>query len=323
MEQPSSTKKSTNVRSEVAPLPLRLALGALGTVAPSVAACAGESLFLRPQRSAVRASRDRLPRADPFLVRSGRDVLRGWRFGEGPAVLLVHGWNGRAEQLAPFVPPLVAAGCAPVLFDAPAHGGSTGRRTSGFGFAEAVRAVAAAVEARAAVGHSLGGFGLAWALAGGLELDAAVLVAPARGPAEYFRRFCDALGLSPGVRDATRARLARRFGAGVDDIDLARRVGGTPLLVFHDEGDREVPWGDGDAIARAWPRAELVSTRGLGHRRILRDGSVTARAAAFVVERLARCACGRLVSGAARPPACSQCALERDLFHPPSRWPSA
>jgi pimeloyl-ACP methyl ester carboxylesterase len=247
-------------------------------------------------------------------------VLRAWRYGEGPAVLLVHGWAGRAEQLAPFIEPLRAAGCAPVLFDAPAHGASTGSVTSGLGFAEAVSAVATAVGARAAIAHSLGGFGLAWALASGLALDAAVLVAPPRGPVEFFRRFCDALGLPPGVRDATRDRLARRLGIAVDDVDLVRRVGSTPLLVIHDRHDREVPWSEGEAIARAWPGASLVSTSGLGHRRILRDGAVTARASAFVVDRLTRCGCGRLATGA---DLCAQCGLERDLFHVSSRWPRA
>jgi pimeloyl-ACP methyl ester carboxylesterase len=311
--------KSTNVRSG-APAPLRLALAALGSVAPSLAARAGARLFLSPRRHTLRGPRDHLDGAETFLVRSGREVLRAWRLGEGPPVLLVHGWGGRAEQLAPFVAPLRAAGCAPVLFDAPAHGASTGRLTSGLGFAEAVSSVAAAVGARAAIAHSLGATGLAWALASGLDLDAAVLVAPPRGPVDFFHRFCEALALRPGVRDATRARLERRLGIDLDDFDLSRRVGAGPVLVIHDRYDREVPWSDGLAIAQAWPRASFLSTSGLGHRRILRDGTVTARAAAFVSERLTRCDCGRPAAGAGL---CPQCALERELFHAPSRWPRA
>lgn len=321
VQVPVEPVKSTNVRSITAPAPLRLAFAALGTVAPSLAARAGERLFLSPRRHALRGPRDRLDGAETFLVRSGGEVLRAWRLGEGPPVLLVHGWGGRAEQLAPFVGPLRAAGCAPVLFDAPAHGASTGRLTSGLGFAEAVAAVAAAVGARGAIAHSLGAAGLAWALASGLALDAAVLVAPPRGPVDFFRRFCEALALRPGVRDATRARLERRLGIDLEDFDLSRRVGAGPLLVVHDRHDREVPWSDGLAIARAWPRASFLSTSGLGHRRILRDEAVTARAAAFVVDRLARCACGRLAGPEGER--CGQCALERDLFHAPSRWPRA
>ena len=322
MPQP---QKSTNVRipgsSSAAPLPLRLAFAAIGAVSPALAARAGEQLFFRPSRRAVRADPGPLARGEPLVVRCGREQLRAWRVGHGPAVLLVHGWSGRAAQLAPFVAPIVDAGCAAVAFDAPAHGASSGRLTTGLGFAEAVAAVAARVGARAAIGHSLGGTGLAWAIAGGLRLDAAVLVAPPRGPVDFFRRFCDALALSDSVRDATRDRFQRRLGLRLEEFDLVRRTAdATPLLVFHDRGDGEVPWQHGHDIARAWPGASLVTTTGLGHRRILRDPGVTARATSFVLERLARCACGRPGVGPGDAPACAACALERELWNVPSRW---
>ena len=43
-----------------------------------------------------------------------------------------------------------------------------------------------------------------------------------------------------------------------------------------------MPWSDGAAIAGAWPGARLVTTTGLGHRRILRDERVVSQAVAFV-----------------------------------------
>ena len=55
-----------------------------------------------------------------------------------------------------------------------------------------------------------------------------------------------------------------------------------PLLVFHDREDRDVEWTNGEAIAAAWPDAELVSTSGLGHRRIVHDPNVVARAVSFL-----------------------------------------
>jgi pimeloyl-ACP methyl ester carboxylesterase len=56
------------------------------------------------------------------------------------------------------------------------------------------------------------------------------------------------------------------------------------LLVVHDENDREVPIACGEAIARAWPGAELVRTRGLGHQRILRDAATLKRVVRFVAQ---------------------------------------
>jgi len=57
---------------------------------------------------------------------------------------------------------------------------------------------------------------------------------------------------------------------------------GTPLLVVHDIDDTEVPYAEGARLAEHWPRAQLMTTRGLGHTRILRAPEVVAAASAFV-----------------------------------------
>jgi pimeloyl-ACP methyl ester carboxylesterase len=317
--------KSTNVRSAEIPWLLRAGFATAAAISPSLAAHAGERLFLRPpRRKPSRRERAALAAGEPFVVTVGRERLRAWRFGEGPTVLLVHGWGGRGGQLAPLVAPLAQAGCAAVAFDGPAHGASTGRLASGIAFAEAISVLAARVGARAAVGHSMGAAALGWAMAGGLALDAAVMLSPPSGVARFFRRFCDGLGLPRQVEDAIRERLRRRLGVAPEEFDLSRRTGegSTPLLVVHDRDDAEVPWSDGEAVARAWPGAHLASTSGLGHRGVLRDASVTASIASFVHGHLARCGCGRLAveRGHDAGPVCAGCALERELFDRPSRW---
>lgn len=314
-----------HVRPSLAPWPLRIGFAAATAIEPSLAAFVGERLFLTPpRRKAPCSEREALAAGEAFVVQAGRERLRAWRFGAGPTVLLVHGWGGRGGQLTAFIPSLVAAGCTVVTFDAPAHGASTGRLASGVSFAEAVSAVAARVEARAAIGHSMGAAGLGWALADGLHLDTAVMLAPPRGAAAFFHRFCDALVLQEPVRDALRGRIRRRYGIAPEDFDLLRRVAGAsmPLLVIHDRDDREVPWKDGEAIARAWPNAALVRTERLGHRSILRDASVAAQAVAFVLRHLSRCACGRLASRTVGSEIwCDACAMERELYDPSSRTP--
>lgn len=302
---------------------LRVALGAAGALSPSLAARAGERLFLTPpRRRPGRLEREALASGEPFVVAAGRERVRAWRFGAGPPVLLVHGWGSLGGRLAGFVPPLVAAGCSAVVFDVPGHGASTGRLASGTTFAEAIRAVSASAGARAAIAHSMGATALGWAMADGLDLRAAVLLAPARSAGGFLDLFCDALRLPPRVRGAMRTRIVRRYGLAPEDFDIVRRAraGGAPLLVVHDRDDAVVPWADGEAVARAWRGAELVRTEGLGHRGILRDPSVAARASAFVVARLLRCACGRPAALAVGPSSwCEACALDRELYERSSR----
>lgn len=269
--------------------------------------------------------------------------LRAWRWGEGPAVLLVHGWGGRGGQMTPFVAPLRAAGFSVVAFDGPAHGGSHGRIASVPLFAKAVHAVAAHVgSVRGLVAHSMGAAGSAVALVEGLRVDASVFVGPPRNPAHFFQEFADALGLSRTQGLKVRGRVEERLGVPFDQFDLPRFAGAleVPLLVIHDEDDKEVPWAHGEAVARAWPGAELVTTSGLGHRRVLRDAAVQARTVAFLADRMAgrpepsegdrasgvaACAnpsCGQPIGEPwdVNQSLCASCGLSEELFFRPVRW---
>ena len=58
---------------------------------------------------------------------------------------------------------------------------------------------------------------------------------------------------------------------------MSDRMKTPPLLVVHDKDDRETAWQDGADIASRWPHAELHTTTGLGHVRILRDSAVVER----------------------------------------------
>jgi pimeloyl-ACP methyl ester carboxylesterase len=265
---------------------------ALSATLPGAAARLAARLWCTPPRP------PRTPAASPLdstattftIAADGRHVA-AWSWGEGPPVLLVHGWGGYAAQLHPFVEPLVARGHQVIAFDAPGHGRSDastmgGRQTHLLEFARALRLVAAhAGRPHAVVAHSLGCTATALAIAGGLAPARAAFVAPMATPTVHAARFAQALGLPAAVDARWRRQLADRLGFRWEDLDttcVPDSAPTPPLLVIHDQDDRETPWEDGQAIADRWPNATLHTTHGLGHRRILRDPDVTARVAAFV-----------------------------------------
>jgi predicted alpha/beta hydrolase family esterase len=272
--------------------------------------------FCTPSRPPATAPEETaLATATPLAIRAGGQRLAAFAWGEGPAVLLVHGWSGRGSQLAAFVPGLVAAGYSAVAFDAPAHGASAGRRATLLDFRDAVRAVAERLgRPHAILAHSLGAAATVLAWRDGLEVARAALLAPPADPRAYLRRFVAGLGLPGTVAAAAEARLQARTGVRWQDLVVpaaARSLAGS-LLVVHDRLDREVPWEDGAAIAAAWPGARLLTTAGLGHRRLLRDPAVVARVVAFLT------ADGATARPAVAPPARLAFApadpLERELF---------
>ena len=68
---------------------------------------------------------------------------------------------------------------------------------------------------------------------------------------------------------------------------LARSMTAAALIV-HDRDDPDVPYAHGEEIAAAWPGAELVTTRGLGHRAVLWDPEVIQRTVTFLSDGLTR-----------------------------------
>jgi pimeloyl-ACP methyl ester carboxylesterase len=119
----------------------------------------------------------------------------------------------------------------------------------------------------------------------GLAVARVVFVAPLVDVTPYTHGFAARFGFGERVRARMVARFERRFGMPLSAFDLtaaAARQPTAPLLVAHDRDDRETRWADSRALARAWPEARLLTTTGLGHRRILADPQVVAEVVRFV-----------------------------------------
>ncbi len=243
-----------------------------------------ELLFLTPPRQArTRQEREMLSRGRFRNVLFRNCQLATWRWGEGPAVLLVHGWGGHAGRLSRFVAPLTEAGFSVIAFDAPGHGASEGRRCSVSDFIGAVLAVAEdSGNVVGLIGHSLGAAACVLAMREGLRVRAAVLLAPLSDPEKYAGRFASICRMPGPVRDSMKIRLAARHGVAWEKLRVVTAPSTPgPLLIFHDRRDAKVPLGDGRAIAAAWPGALLVTTQGLGHHKILRSAEVIGRTVSF------------------------------------------
>ena len=295
-------EKSTNGRAGNGPsrgaLPprvrlLRTGLGLVGPLWPDGAARVAERLFLSPRRRPrPEAERRILEGARHLLVPSEYGPIAAWQWGEaGPQVLLVHGWEGRGAQLGALGASLAAQGLRAIAFDAPGHGQTAGSISSLLHFSRAVHAASAAFgRFHAIVTHSMGGPAAVWALAEADLADRIAMISPPVDMRDFTRQLSGLLGLGAEVRSAVHRRLAARFGVPMEDLAadaLAPRMR-LPLLVVHDEEDREVPIRCGELWAARWPGASLVRTRGLGHHRILRDEPVLREIQGFVAASLPR-----------------------------------
>jgi len=280
----------------------RLQWQAGSLVLPGTTARALERLWFTPPHAPLDAASRRFLDAarGSWALVTGHGAsrrVRVYRWGNhGPLVLLAHGWGGHAGQWHAVADALLAAGYRVAAYDALSHGASdAGARGAAQGsVVEMSHSLLAAAwhvgPVQAVVAHSMGGPATALALREGLPVHATVLVSsPADMPAA-FSSFAWHLGAGPDLVARVRRNSEQWLGLpwsalNVPDVGRTRPVPRT--LVIHDRDDREVRWEDGAAIAGAWPGAELVTTSGLGHRRILRDEDVTTRIADFLDREVA------------------------------------
>lgn len=289
MPEDKSTNVRTDTRRPAGPFwaGARLVSRAVQWVAPEIAARVATHLFVKgPPRHPETGVR---PLATPTrltLAVRGRD-LAAWSWGDerAPAVILVHGWGGRATQLLGFVDPLVATGARVIAFDAPGHGESPGTTTNIPEIAEAIEAAAAlASSVSAVIGHSMGGAATVYALAGGLPARRAAIIGAPADALQWLTQLARTLDLRGGTLAETRHRIEASVGVPFEALDAATLGPAirAPLLVVHDRGDRNVPFADAERWSSLVRTAGLLATEGLGHQRILRDGPTIARTISFV-----------------------------------------
>lgn len=282
-------KKAARRKAPLALRMIRLAFRALGPLAPSLAARWAYRLWFQTRRYGEPARETRwLKQAEQFRLAHDGGELAVYAWGQGPTVLLLHGWNGRGPQMGAFVQPLVRKGYRIVAFDMPGHGRSTGNSTNIFVMVKALRAVAETAGPLAAIiAHSFGVVCTAMALEQGLTVDRVVCMSSPLRLRWMFDRFSAALTLPNKVKARFERMLELEFGSDIWQRIAADKIAArltTPALVIHDEQDYDVPWQHGETLARVWTGARFLRTRGLGHRRILRNRKIIDSSVDFIAE---------------------------------------
>jgi pimeloyl-ACP methyl ester carboxylesterase len=196
---------------------------------------------------------------------------------ERPLVLLVHGWAGNADQMAPLGSALVQAGMDPVLLDLPAHGHSDGWRCTMPQIVAALFAVQHHLRPpHAIVAHSMGAVASLHAVACGLGAKRLVVMAPSSPPASVLHWFAEVFRLSRDMRGRMRQRIEAKEGMALNEFEaewFGSRVN-TPCLVIHDRADRMAPFGNSTTLVNELKCARLLPLTGSSHRRMLSDPRV-------------------------------------------------
>ncbi|QXH37226.1 alpha/beta fold hydrolase [Pseudomonas muyukensis] len=257
--------------------------GTLGHLAPEHVAGRMRRAFMSPRSLPPK------PWELPLLAKAERITLRfglsALRWGQGPTVLLLHGWEGRPTQFAALIDTLVDSGHTVVSLEGPGHGRSPGEKANVVLFARALLEAAAELPPlRAVIGHSMGGASLLLALQWGLRTDAAVSIAAPAQLLGVLRGFARRLGLPARARAAFIRQVERDVGVQISRLDVSGYQLDIPGLVVHAEDDKLVLASEAPLIHKAWFDSRLLLLEAGGHLRLLADP----RLGQAVLELLAR-----------------------------------
>lgn len=197
--------------------------------------------------------------------------LAGFEVGCGPTALALHGWGGRAAQMAPIARRLAADGFRVIAVDLPGHAG---------GVATDIKEYASAVHSlvgrfgmpEVLVGHSFAG------LAARLTFrDVApsnvILIAPLLTVSDALHAFEARARLMPWTRRGLRSGLKEwdpSIWHVIDQIGYDQ-LPGAQLMILHDPEDMDTSFGASAELAAIRPHTTIASIPGAGHSGILSD----------------------------------------------------
>lgn len=259
----------------------------LSIIAPKMAARIAMKFFATPVRvPRPESEMEMFHLSKQYFLKSGYAAFE-WGESTSPLVLLIHGWNGRGTQISPYAKSLVEKGFRVVALDGPGHGSSPGNWTTPTHFAKFIldaQTELAPEGIHSLIAHSFGGGCSVLAITRGLKTKSLVLVA---SPA-FYERMVKFFGKSFGLNNKSQAALevlvTKASGIKPSELNIAKLAATLtiPVLVVHDKGDNAVDYMSALAITEAYKGARLITTEGLGHRRILKDQKVISDVADFI-----------------------------------------
>lgn len=229
--------------------------------------------------------------ASRSTIRVNGNRIAVYTWGDGPnAVLLTHGWHGRAAEFGDVVHELRRADRTIIAFDAPGHGRSRGRLPDVRDFAAAIEALAHRFGPfEAMVAHSFGNLAATLAIRNGTQTGRLVSIGGVAELRYVVTSVSGVMKLNPRTLDGLIQRIERRRFSTVPDfwnsLSATAAPLDVPLLIIHDRDDTWVPYGQAELLAAAHPEnSRTLLTSGLNHHRVMRDQQVLDAISQFLSE---------------------------------------
>lgn len=261
----------------------------LETISPKLATIFAAKLFASPIKYKIpnrEIYMDTNSIQSKLWIPSIKKEIVVYKYGKGEKkIILVHGWSGRGTQLFKIADALVEKGYTTISFDAPAHGKSKGKTSLMPEFITSILELEKQYGPfEFAVGHSLGGMAILNALNQKLKIRKAVIIGSGDVILDIINDFVKRIELNPKIAIKLKAYFEKRHGEPMENYgsSFVSKLITQPILIIHDENDKDVSIKAAYQINKTIQNSELLTTKHLGHRRILGDKMVITKIIEFL-----------------------------------------
>jgi pimeloyl-ACP methyl ester carboxylesterase len=249
-----------------------LYINVLSYIYPAKAAQLAYRFFSEPRDG--RLNQEQLPEmlkeAEAEMVTHNDMIFQAYTWkGDEKKILLIHGWESNSWRWEQFMPHLKKSGATVVAIDAPAHGLSSGNEFNIPRYAQFVNVMVQRLHPNYIVGHSLGGATALYFLSHypNNSIEKVVSMGAPSDLNTILYNYRALLSLNEKVMNLMQTHFTKHFNINIHEFSgslFASKIK-VPGLLIHDEDDQIVALKEAEKIARAWPAAKFIVTKGLGH----------------------------------------------------------
>jgi len=252
----------------------------LSTIAPRFSAFVGKNILMRPYGKRYYDNETITPEKE-FNLLTSMGVAHINLFGSGNKVVIVnHGWADNSQSFHPMIIALVKQGYLVAAIDHIGHGKSTGNKSHLLSFIESLEILIdhfreERIIVEGVIGHSMGAIATLNLPFHLLENKKIILIS---SPIKFFELMftkVEQVGISHKLLIRVLENISRIYGREWHQLTTEnnRKKLALNMTFIHDKNDKYAPFTDIESFLKN-EKNNLMTTEGLGHRKILGDTNV-------------------------------------------------
>jgi pimeloyl-ACP methyl ester carboxylesterase len=207
-------------------------------------------------------------RQQRIAFEDGLFMLYHWK-GNGPTLLLNHGWESNAWRWKHLIEPLKQLDYNIIAIDAPAHGASDGKYFTAVKYSRIIATVMDLYEPNVIIAHSVGAMASIYQEAQHQHksLQQMVLLGSPNSLEVIMRGYQQLTGFNDKVYNSLNDLLKKTYDFKIEEFntaDFASQIN-VPTLVVHNQDDKIVPATAMTQIVEKMPKAQTYNSKTGGH----------------------------------------------------------